>query len=105
MLLPSIVAPNGDRDGIPTCLIEAMYLKTPAISSKISGIPELVDDGVNGYLTDPGDSQTIADRLHDLLSDKDLRIKMGENGRTKIMSEFDVEKNLSKLIRTWEEIA
>jgi len=105
MVLPSVVAPNGDRDGIPTCLIEAMYLKTPVISSKISGIPELVDNGVNGYLTDPGDSQAIAERLNDLLSDKHLRVKMGEDGRRKIMSEFDVEKNVSKLIRTWEEIA
>jgi Glycosyltransferase len=62
VILPSVIIKNGDRDGIPTSLIEAMYLKTPVISSRISGIPELIDDGINGFLTEPGDVRQIAEK-------------------------------------------
>jgi glycosyltransferase involved in cell wall biosynthesis len=103
ILLPSVVAKSGDRDGIPTALIEAMYLKTPVISSNISGIPELIDDGVNGYLTDQGDINAIGRRIEDLLADKELRSKMGKEARRKIDAEFNVDINVLKLISAWEE--
>ena len=104
MVLPSVIAGNGDRDGIPTSLIEAMYLKTPVISSKISGIPELIEDGINGFLTEPGDVSAIAEKMEKLLSDDSLRIKMGEEARKKINEEFNVEQNFEKLIRAWDEM-
>ena len=104
MLLPSVIAENGDRDGIPTALIEAMYLKTPVIGSKISGIPELIEDGINGFLTEPGDVRGIAEKMEKLLSDDSLRIAMGEAARKKINEEFNVEQNFEKLIRAWDEM-
>ena len=104
MLLPSVIAGNGDRDGIPTALIEAMYLKTPVIGSKISGIPELIEDGINGFLTEPGDVRGIAEKMEKLLSDDSLRIAMGEAARKKINEEFNVEQNFEKLIRAWDEM-
>lgn len=104
VILPSVIAKNGDRDGIPTSLIEAMYLKTPVISSRISGIPELIDDGVNGFLTEPGNVKQIAERMNGLLSDKSLRTRMGERAREKVTNEFNIEENSNKLIDTWKEI-
>jgi len=101
-LHPSVIAKDGDRDGIPTSMIEAMYLKVPVISSKISGIPELVDDRVNGILTDPGDVNQIAEALKKLLNNKKLREKMGEKGREKVEKEFNIEKNVNKLVENWE---
>lgn len=100
-VLPSIIAPNGDRDGIPTSLVEAMYLRTPVVSSRVSGIPELVDDNVNGFLTEPGDVQVLANRLALLLSDRSLRTRMGERARTKALKDFDSSQNTQKLVGGW----
>ncbi len=104
VLLPSVIAPNGDRDGIPTSLIEAMYLKTPVISSRISGIPELIDDGINGFLTEPGDVNQVAEKMNKLLSDKLLRVRMGEQAREKVNKEFNFENSTIKLIDAWQEM-
>lgn len=104
VLLPSVIGDNGDRDGIPTSLIEAMYLKTPVISSNVSGIPELVDDGVNGFLTEPGNISQIAEKIEELLLDKALRVRMGEYAREKINEEFEIEDNLKKFIDVLENI-
>lgn len=101
VLLPSVVAPNGDRDGIPTSLIEAMYLKTPVVSSRLSGIPELIDDGVNGFLTEPGNVKQIAEKLEALLSSKTLRTRTGEKAREKVNREFDIADNSQKLLDGW----
>jgi len=48
-ILPCIIAENGDRDGIPVALMEAMAMELPVISTTVSGIPELVEDGISGY--------------------------------------------------------
>lgn len=104
VLLPSVVAPNGDRDGIPTSLIESMYLKTPVISSRVSGIPELIEDGVNGFLTEPGNVNQLTEKMSELLSDKMLRVKMGEQARETIEKEFNVEKSTNLLINAWQEM-
>ncbi len=104
VLLPSVIAPNGDRDGIPTALIEAMYLKTPVIGSRISGIPELIDDGINGFLTEPGNVKQIAEKIKILLSDKLLRDRMGEEAREKVKKEFNLENSTNKLIDAWQEM-
>lgn len=104
MVLPSVIAGNGDRDGIPTALIEAMYLKTPVIGSKISGIPELIEDGINGFLTEPGNVSAIAEKMEKLLSDDSLRIEMGEAAREKVDEAFNVDTNCANLIHAWEEM-
>lgn len=104
VLLPSVIGANGDRDGIPTTLIEAMYLRTAVISSRISGIPELVDDGINGFLTEPGDVNEIAEKMDKLLSNESLRIELGQEAKRKIDRDFNPEKNIRKLINAWTEM-
>jgi glycosyltransferase involved in cell wall biosynthesis len=103
-VLPSVIAPNGDRDGIPTALIESMYLKIPVIGSRISGIPELIDDGINGFLAEPGDVNQIAEKMNKLISDKLLRDRMGKEAREKIKKEFNIENSTNKLIDAWYEM-
>lgn len=104
-VLPSRIGADGDRDGIPTSMIEAMYLRTPAVSTRVSGIPELVDDGVDGFLAEPEDEATIANRLQRLLTDEPLRAKMGEAGRSKVIAEFDTDRNIDILLQNWQAIA
>lgn len=103
-LLPSVIAPNGDRDGTPTAISEAMYLGVPVVSSKVSGIPELVDDGVNGLLAEPANVGQIAEALRTLLSDRALRQQMGQRGKEKIEREFNIHKNTEKLVELWRNI-
>ena len=103
-ILPCVVAKNGDRDGIPTSLIEAMYLKTPVISTTISGIPELIEDGVEGYLVEPGDVRQLAEKCKQVLEDESLRVKMGTSGRDKVSNTFYREECEDVLIRGWSEI-
>ena len=84
--------------------LQAMYLKTPVISSQISGIPELIDDGINGFLTEPGNVSEIAEKLDRLLSNKLLRIRMGEQALKKVKKEFNIEKGITKMIDAWQEL-
>jgi len=104
-ILPSRIGTDGDRDGIPTSMIEAMYLRTPVVSTRVSGIPELVDDGVDGFLAEPEDTATLADRLQRLLSDDTLRARMGEAARAKVLAEFDVDRNIDLLMEHWRAVA
>ena len=101
-LLPSMLAPDGDRDGIPTAMIEAMYLKTPAVSSKVSGIPELIEDGINGILAGPRDVLLLAEQMDCLLSNRALRESMGERAREKVEQVFNLEENIEVLVKGLE---
>jgi glycosyltransferase involved in cell wall biosynthesis len=95
--LPCIVARDQDRDGIPVALMEAMALTVPVVSTPISGIPELVKDGVNGRLVPPGDAQALADVLADLLSHRNAAEKLGRAGRLTIEREFNIEQSARQL--------
>lgn len=101
-LLPSVITADGDRDGIPTSLIEAMYLRTPVVSTRVSGIPELIDDGVEGFITAPGDVAAIAECLQGLLTDASLRSAMGTRARQRVDREFDRDRNMEILLQEWQ---
>ncbi len=103
-LLPCVIGVDGDRDGIPTALIEAMYLSTPVVSSSISGIPELIDDGINGYLTQPGDAEALAEKLDRLLDDPALRKRMGHKAHEKVEHGFYEDSSSMILLRRWKEV-
>lgn len=90
VVLPSILGSRGDREGIPVALMEAMASGKPVVSSRQSGIPELVDDGVTGLLCPPGDAAALAEALAVLAADPDLRRRMGAAGRRRILQDFDM---------------
>jgi glycosyltransferase involved in cell wall biosynthesis len=95
-VLPCVVAGNAGRDVSPNSIIEAMAMKLPVISTRISGIPELVEDGVSGILVRPGDPVELADALAQLASDPALRRKLGECGRERVERLFDVTRNVER---------
>lgn len=95
--LPSIVAENGDRDGIPNVLVEAMRLGLPVVSTAISGIPELVIDGETGLLVPPHDAESLAAALARLLDDAALRAQLIERAACHVTSEFDLIGNTARL--------
>ncbi len=98
-VLPSILSADGDRDGLPNVILEAMAMELPVISTQHSGIPEAVEDGINGLLVLPGKSEPLAEALATLLSDPVSRQRYGKNGRKKIIAEFLVESNVNKLLK------
>ncbi len=101
-VLPCITASNGDMDGIPVVLMEAMAMEIATVSTYISGIPELIEDGVSGLLVPERDAVALANTLQRLLQDDELRLKLGKNGRQKIVHEFDIDKSTAQLAVLFE---
>lgn len=79
--LAPVILPNGDRDGIPNVLLEAMAAGLPVVATSVSGIPEVVCDGVTGRLVPPGRSDLLADALAGLLNDPAARAVLADGGR------------------------
>ncbi len=95
--LPCVVAADGNRDGLPTVLLEAMAMSVPVVSTALTGIPEIVDEGQNGLLVPPNDPVALADALGRLLSDPALRAQLGAAARRKVLREFDLRANVAVL--------
>jgi glycosyltransferase involved in cell wall biosynthesis len=83
------VAADGDRDGIPNVLVEAMAAGVAVVTTSVSGIPELVADGENGVLVAPDDPGALAAALRRLAVDDDLRRRLGAAGRGTVAARFD----------------
>lgn len=104
MVMPCVVTPEGNSDGIPNVLTEAMASGLPVISTRISGIPELIDDGVSGRLVEPRDPLALADAIAQMLADPALRERCAEAGRRKVESEFDVRSEAGRLFTHMAEV-
>jgi glycosyltransferase involved in cell wall biosynthesis len=95
--LPSVPTKEGKKEGIPVALMEAMACALPVVSSDLSGIPELVVDGVTGFLVEPRDVEALAGAFQRLASDPGLRARLGRAGREKVLREFDLHHNARTL--------
>lgn len=98
MVLPSISEPFG------IALIEALATGIPAIGTRVGGIPEMIKDGINGFLVNPRNSEEMAEKIITLLSDEDLRIEMGKEARKIAVKEFDwsiIAEKTEKFYSEW----
>jgi glycosyltransferase involved in cell wall biosynthesis len=95
--LPCVQAADGDRDILPNVIKEAMAVGVPAVTTRLEGIEELIEEGVSGALVPPGDPAALAAKLELLLSDPELRNRLAANGRTVIEERFDRRSNIVKL--------
>lgn len=84
-------------DGIPVALMEAMAVGLPVISTPLSGIPELVEDGVSGRLVPAGDDAALAEAVQSLLADAERSATLGRAARERVVSRFDLAANTAKL--------
>jgi glycosyltransferase involved in cell wall biosynthesis len=87
--LPCQVMEDGDRDGFPNVLAESMAMGVPVVSTRISGIPELIDDGVHGLLVEPRDPIGLAQALKRVLQDGALHARLAKGGRERMCERFD----------------
>ena len=93
-VLASIIAPDGQMEGLPVALIEALACGLPAVATRISGIPELIEDGRTGFLAEQGDVAALATALERALAGEPLEL---DSGRALIESEFDVRESGARM--------
>lgn len=94
---PCVTAADGDRDGLPTVLLEAMASGTPCVSTDVTGIPELIRDEETGLLVPQRDPVALADAISRILNEHELRIYLSQRARCLIERDFNVDSNAAKL--------
>src|SRR5262249_5670903 len=94
--LPCIVSADGDRDGLPNVLFEAMALGTPCVATDVTGIPEILHDGKTGLMVHQHDPTELAQAIERLLVDAELRVQLASGARQLIEAEFDIRRNAAQ---------
>jgi colanic acid/amylovoran biosynthesis glycosyltransferase len=102
--LPCVITADGDRDGLPTVLLEAMGKGIPVVTTTVTGGPEIVAEGETGFLCPPGDPVALADALATLLSDPQRARSMGAAGRRRAERLFDLATNVARLTDHFDRI-
>ena len=95
--MPCVKTPDGDMDGIPVAMMEAMACEVPVVSTAISGIPELLEDGITGRLAPENDVDALAQILQELLGDMDKIEQFGKAGRERVLTDFCISENAAML--------
>jgi colanic acid/amylovoran biosynthesis glycosyltransferase len=96
-ILPCKMTSNGDMDGIPVVLMEAIANTVPVISTRLSGIPELVINGKTGLLAEPNNPSSLVDQMELLITKSELREKLTNQALKHLINEFLLEENVTKL--------
>ena len=102
LLAPSVTGKNGDQEGIPVALMEAMAMGLPVVSTWHSGIPELVKDSVCGFLVPEHDADALAGRIAHLAEHPEIWSALGRKGRTIVEQEFNIDRLNKRLISIFE---
>jgi len=98
-VMPCVIDRSGDRDGIPTVIMEALMHRLPVAATDVSGVREVIEDGVTGLLVRPDDPVTLATAMVKLVKDRASSLEMAENGRQRVLRDFDPETNASRMFR------
>jgi len=97
LVMPSLIAPSGDRDGIPNVILEALLWEVPVVGTVVAGIPEVIKDGDTGWLTEPGDPEALARAVAAALTNPGEARRRAEQGRALVAREFDSRRNYGRL--------
>ncbi len=95
-VLPAVVDSRGDTEGLGVVLLEALAYERPVVASRAGGIPDIVIDGVTGWLSDPGDSEVLAQRILDVASDPDEARRVAARGKREAEKRFSWERILEE---------
>ncbi len=94
---PCVVGSDGNRDGLPTVLLEAMALGTPCVSTNVTGIPELVQHEQTGLIAAQHDPSSLAEQIERLLDNSGLGVTLAERARQLIQTDFDIHQNTRQM--------
>jgi glycosyltransferase involved in cell wall biosynthesis len=103
--LPCVVAGSGDRDGLPTSVLEAMALGVPVVTTAVSGLPEAVIDGETGLLVPQHDPEALAAAIERLLTDRELAARLSARARRHVEERFALERSVARLRALFPEAA
>lgn len=98
LLLPSA------NEGTPVSVIEALAAQRPAVATRVGGVPDIVREGVDGFLVEVGDAQGLADRLAELDADPERRARMGAEGRARVLERYAVQRLVDDIDRLYRSL-
>lgn len=104
LLAPSVTSRTGDREGIPVTLMEAMARGLPVVSTLHSGIPELIQDGISGFLVPERDVDSLAEKLSYLIGNPEIWSAMGHAGRAYVEKHYNIKKLNDRLVEIYSEL-
>jgi len=102
-IMPSTVHSSGDRDGLPTVILEALLHRVPVIASDVAGIGEVIENGVTGFLIPQRDPRAIAGAVLQMIRNRDAALEMAERGRSRVLKDFDPELNHRQVLELFRE--
>nr|WP_284707929.1 glycosyltransferase [Sporomusa sphaeroides] len=94
--ISDIVVRPSEMEGLPINVIEAMLMAKPVVASRIAGVPEMIEHGVNGLMAEVGDVASLAEHILLLLTDEDRRVEMGLAARNTALEKFSIESCVGK---------
>jgi glycosyltransferase involved in cell wall biosynthesis len=98
MILPSV------NEGTPVSAIESLAAGRPVVATRVGGVPDVVEDGEDGFLVDPGSTEQLADRLEELARNPELRQQMGEAGRSRMSGRYAVARLVDDMDRLYKSL-
>jgi len=101
--LPCVVTADGDRDGLPNVLLEAMGSGVPVVSTPVSGIPELIESEHDGLLVPPNNPARLADALDRLLTQPELSERLARAAQAKIEAHFSIDRSSTQLLALFQQ--
>jgi len=101
-VLASRIAKDGDRDGLPNVLMEAMSQGLPCIATNVSGIPELIHNQIDGVLVEPEDVNALGQTISELIQSPEKRVRLGGRGYETVITRFSMDMNIHRLIERFQ---
>ncbi|HSF33944.1 MAG TPA: glycosyltransferase family 4 protein, partial [Candidatus Tectomicrobia bacterium] len=102
-VLPCVLGSDGNRDGLPVSIVEALACGLPVVTTPMTGIPEVVRNRYNGLLVPDGDPKALADAIESVIQDAHLYERLRANARASVASTFDLGLTAAALERLFEE--
>src|SRR5207249_2045495 len=99
-----LIALSSYTEGLPVIVLEAFAARLPVVGTAVGGVPEVIEDGVSGYLVPPGDAGALARRIGDVLSDDARRVQMGQRGRECVEAQFTFAAQSVQYQRLFEQL-
>jgi colanic acid/amylovoran biosynthesis glycosyltransferase len=101
-VVSSAVHSTGERDGLPNVIMEALIHRVPVVATDVCGIPEVIQDGVTGFLVPEKDPSALASAIIKMVADRESALEMADRGRSLVLRQFDPERNDGKILNLYQ---